>query len=71
VPRPLSLVKVVTEGWSAADRRRYPFKEGRAYLFLGEIPNMPEHCVLVDWERNRTYVGYHTENFIELTRDEM
>jgi len=47
----------------------YPFKEGDLLLSLGEIKNMPGHCVVVDRNGNVLW-GYHTENFREPTEDE-
>ena len=69
-PRRLSLVRFVAPWLTPKQRRAYPFTENGVYLFVGEVANMPEHCVVVDWKGNRTYVGYHTENFVELTEDE-
>jgi hypothetical protein len=40
------------------------------YIFLGEIPNMPGHCVLLRNNDGKLFSGYHTENFIELTDEE-
>lgn len=46
-PRNFSLVKfVLAEGYE----KEYPFKVGRWYLFMGEIPNMPGHCVVMDYQ---------------------
>jgi hypothetical protein len=64
-PRPLSLVKYcgdiayypdVLNPWK---RRLGPF------LFLGEIPNMPGHCVLAT-RRGDVHFGFHTDHFEEL-----
>jgi hypothetical protein len=69
VPRKLSLVKFDYDSVRAEDRHYYPFKEGKAYLFLGEILNMPGHCAVVG-DNERVRFGYHTDNFVELTEDE-
>jgi hypothetical protein len=69
-PKKLSLVRFEAPWLTSKQRRAYPFKQAGRYLFLGEIANMPAHCVVLDWKNNRTYVGYHTENFVELTVDE-
>jgi hypothetical protein len=29
------------------------------------------HCVVADHETGRIHSGYHTENFVELTEDEV
>jgi hypothetical protein len=50
--------------------KKYPFTEKGVYLFFGEIPNMPGHCVVADHRTGQIYSGYHTENFVELDEDE-
>lgn len=52
-------------------KAKYPFKEKSIYIFFGEIPNMPDHCVVVDHKTGKIYSGYHTADFIELTDDEI
>jgi hypothetical protein len=69
-PRKLSLVRFDAAALPPRFRRKYPFRAGRAYVFLGEIPNMPDHCVVADHRTGQLYSGYHTEHFIELTEDE-
>jgi hypothetical protein len=55
---------------SPHERRKLPFKPAKAYLFLGEIPNMPGHCVVADIKTGRLLTGYHTSNFVEVPDDE-
>ena len=69
-PRKLSLVRFDASVLPLATRRKYPFRAGRAYIFLGEIANMPGHCVVADHSSGKLYSGYHTENFVEFTPDE-
>ena len=45
------------------------FKQGEVMLFLGEIVDMPGHCIIVN-EKGKVFWGYHTENFRALTEDE-
>ncbi len=66
VPRKLSMVKFDFADLPKKYHKCYPFKEGNAYLFLGEIVNMPGHCAVVDND-GIVKVGFHTEDFIELT----
>jgi hypothetical protein len=40
------------------------------YVFFGEIPNMPGHCVVADHVTGQIFSGYHTENFVEIDEDE-
>jgi hypothetical protein len=65
------LVRLNHEALPVRARRALPFRAGRAYLFLGEIANMGGHCVVADAKTGRLYVGYHTENFVELSDDEV
>jgi len=49
--------------------KKYPFRKDEAIVFLGEIPNMPGHCV-VSTKDGKVRFGYHTDNFIELKPEE-
>jgi hypothetical protein len=69
-PQRLSLVRFEAPWLSPKQRRAYPFKRRGTYLFVGEVANMPGRCVVLDWKANRTYLGYHTENFVQLSEDE-
>lgn len=70
VPRKLSLVKFEAPRLPGGSRRRYPFRTGLVYVFFGEIPNMPGHCVVADHRSGQIYSGYHTDNFVELAEEE-
>jgi hypothetical protein len=48
----------------------YPWRNGDHMLFMGEITNMPGHCVIVNKE-GKTFWGYHTDNFREPREDEL
>ena len=70
IPRPLSLVRFEASGLPTATAAEYPFRRDLSYIFLGEIPNMPGHCVVAEHQSGRLYAGYHTDHFIELLDDE-
>lgn len=70
-PRPLSLVKLRSTFASEAAAAEYPFVDDMPLVFLGEIPNMPEHGVFVGFTSGRVYTGYHIWQFVELTPDEV
>jgi hypothetical protein len=70
-PRQFSLVRFDFGTPPVEHDTRYPFKRDGVYVFFGEIPQMPGHCVVADHETGRIYSGYHTENFVELTEDEV
>ena len=70
IPQALSLVRFDFQSMPVEYHAKYPFAEGRSYVFFGEIPNMPGHCVVADHQTGQIYSGYHTENFVEIPRDE-
>lgn len=47
---------------------RIPFKIGEQYLCLGEIENMKEHFIYVDF-KGRVFWAYHSD-FFRLINDE-
>jgi len=49
---------------------KYPWKVGQSLLFLGEVVQMPGHCIVVD-KAGKVYWGWHTDNFREPTEDEI
>ena len=70
--RRLALVKFISPPVVQASKQpRYPFKKEEAYVFLGEIPNMPGHCVVAERKNGKIHAGYHTESFRELTAHEV
>jgi len=71
-PRCLSFVKFVAPSFIGGQKSaQYPFSETEVYVFLGEIPNMPEHCVVAARINGRIFSGYHSFLFRELTDDEV
>jgi len=40
------------------------------FVFLGEIVQMPGHCIVVGMKTGKVISGYHTGNFKVLTEDE-
>jgi hypothetical protein len=72
VPRQYSLIAFDADGvdYQKATGGAYPFSEDGVYVFLGEIPNMPDHCVVCDHRTGQIYSGYHTWNFKEIPEGE-
>ena len=71
MPAKMSVVRFSLEEWEKDKYGdQYPFKDDDHLLFLGEIEGMPGHCAVVN-KRGRTFWGYHTENFVQLTEDEL
>lgn len=69
-PRQYSLVRFAFEHLSPKYHDKYPFEPDGVYVYFGEIPNMPDHCVVADHRTGKIYSGYHAENFLELSEDE-
>lgn len=69
IPRKLSLVKYIS---SEALNPNTGLVNNRIYIFLGEISNMPEHCVVIEHKStHKIFSGYHTNNFVELNEEEV
>jgi hypothetical protein len=49
--------------------RGYPFIDNEVLLFLGEVRQMPGHCVVATKD-GRVVWGYHTENFVIVPKEE-
>jgi uncharacterized protein with WD repeat len=69
-PRQYSLVKFDFSTLPDEYANQYPFKPNKRYIFFGEMPNMEGHCIVMDYE-GKHFIGYHTENFIEMNEDEL
>jgi len=71
-PRFNSLVKfdradIPDEIWETHYKEKF---ENKHFIYLGEIPNMESHCTLLEVCTGEFLVGYHTNDFIELTDEE-
>jgi hypothetical protein len=71
IPRQYSLVRVVFDKIPVEYHAKYPFTADGVYVFFGEIANMRGHCVVADHRTGQIYSGYHTENFEEITEDDV
>lgn len=77
-PRPWSIVRFKKDKYTAAAIEKY-YKDliGKQFIYFGEIPNQPSHCVL--WTigpREQDYVGKpeffrHVADFEEVPMDEL
>jgi hypothetical protein len=64
---------VMLEDWyreEVNNRNFYNFDKDNFFIYLGEIPNMLGHCVVVGYESGKIYSGYHIENFRLPTENE-
>lgn len=73
MPRQFSMVKFNYENMSIEYHKYYlkVFKKDEAWIFHGEIPNMGGHCILSNVKTGKIVSCYHTDDFIELTEDEV
>ena len=75
IPRQYSLVRYDVSNETAEHQKFFQegflaFSPHNRYIFLGEIPNLPGACLVTD-DKGAMYAGYNTENFIELTDEEL
>ena len=47
------------------------FPKYTTFVFLGELVQMPGHCIVCNYTTGQIVCGYHTENFIPLTKEEV
>jgi hypothetical protein len=65
-----TLVRFDFNSMSLEHHSQYPFAKKEVLLFLGELPQMPGHCVVARKD-GRIIWGYHTENFIVIPEEEI
>jgi len=75
-PRNYSLVRwTLSEKFGSTYDKCYPFKQGKNYLFVSEMPQMPGHCIVMDAGANvgkpLLYIGYHTTDFEEISKEDL
>ena len=68
-PRPLALVTLKPE--FAALASQSPFGNDLPLVFIGEIPNMPEHGVFAGHRSGRIYSGLHIAQFQEVRPEDV
>ncbi len=69
-PRQFSLVKLRAD-LDKSMSKDLPFMDDLPLVFLGEIPNMPEHGIFAGHRSGRIYSGFHIFEFVELSEDEV
>jgi hypothetical protein len=70
-PRPLSMVKIREEQLKNFKSDSQLFQEKDLLVYLGEIPNMMGHGIFLGYHSGRAYCGYHPEEFVELSEEEI
>ncbi len=68
-----ALIKIESKHkkWLEENDNESPLLKEEVFVFLGEIPNMPEHCIIVGHKSGKVLSGYHTFDFLELSEDEL
>jgi hypothetical protein len=69
--RKLSLVRLKKKWATESAAQELPFLNDMPLIYLGEIPNMPEHGVFAGHRSGRLYSGYHIGHFVELSKSEV
>ena len=66
-PHEFSIVKCVHSDMGL------PFEVDKKYVYLGELSNMPEHCIVAEYGEGaqKVYTGYHCSLFKELSDEEV
>lgn len=62
---PLSIVKWIGN----SNYTVHPFNTNDSYIYHGEIPNMPGHCVVSNMKTGQLYSGYHCIDFKVIIED--
>jgi len=52
-------------------QHEYPFSESDRFVYMGDIVQMPGHCVVVRLGDGKVFTCYHTDDFIELVDKEV
>ncbi len=72
--RQYALVKVTEEmkAWLKENGHiQSPLLSENIFVFHGEIPNMPEHCVVSGHKSGKVFSGFDVSNFVELSESEV
>ena len=48
----------------------YPFTRKDRFIYLGDIVQMPGHCVVVRISDGHVFCCYHTDNFVKVPEEE-
>jgi len=68
--REKALVRFDFENTPAEYHKAYPFTEKDRFVYLGDIVQMPGHCIVVRLKDDKVFTCYHTDDFVELTEEE-
>lgn len=68
--RQYALVELTQEFKNAmAEQKNHPIMKEQTFVFFGEIPNMPGHCVVSGHESGKVFSGYDLGSFQEIKEE--
>jgi hypothetical protein len=65
-----TLVKFDFDSMPDNYRGLYPFRPEDRFVYLGDIVQMPGHCVVVRISDSKVFCCYHTDDFAEVPEEE-
>jgi len=65
-----TLVKFDFDSLPVDLRNAYPFKAEDRFVYMGDIVQMPGHCVIVRLQDGKMFCCYHTDGFIAVPENE-
>ena len=66
----LPLVKFNFDDLPLEFHKQYPFTDKEVFVILGEIKQMPGHCIVLHHRTGQIHSGFRTDNFVEIPEDE-
>ena len=49
----------------------YPFSKHDRFVYMGDIVQMPGHCIVARLSDGKIFTCYHTYNFVKLSENEI
>lgn len=73
IPRQYSLIRFTkdTINFEGFDMSSLSYHKDNKLVYLGEIPNIPEHCIILDITLNKHIIGIHIDNIEEIPEDDV
>lgn len=64
-----SIVKFDFSNMPVDYHKKYPFAELDMFVYLGEIVQMPGHCIVARMKDGKVFCGYHIDEFVEVPEE--
>ena len=65
-----TLVKFDFDNIPVEFHSQYPFSRRDVFVYLGDIVQMPGHCILIRMSDGKGFAGYHTDEFVRVPDEE-